>query len=190
MSSNIRVIRICQYCGKEFQAKTTVTKFCSHPCSRKAYKATLRQQKVEASDQEVQAIRTAPVKLAGGKEFLTVKDAAILLNSCRQTIYNLINAGHIKAVNIKIKKTLIARSQIDKLFELPEIRPAPPESVRKLKIEDCYHMGEIQAKFNISEKALYDLIKRNNIPKLQQGKFVYASKSIIDQLLNPFPRKS
>ncbi|MFA6334291.1 MAG: CHC2 zinc finger domain-containing protein [Bacteroidales bacterium] len=28
MGSNIRVQRICQYCGKEFTARTTVTKYC------------------------------------------------------------------------------------------------------------------------------------------------------------------
>lgn len=46
-------------------------------------------------------------------------------------------------------------------------------------------MGEIQLKYNISEKALYDLIKRNNIQKTQRGKFVYVPKSKVDQLLNP-----
>jgi len=190
MSSNIQVTRICQHCGKEFLAKTTVTKYCGHNCSRAAYKASIRNKKVQQSDQQFKVVKEGPLKAVSAREFLTVKDAALLLHSCKQTIYNLIESGQIKAVNIKIKKTLIPRSEIDKLFELPEERPVLPEKEKPFKIEDHYHMGEMQLKFNISEKALYDIIKRNRIPKVQHGKFVYVAKSIIDQLLNPFPRKS
>lgn len=107
MSSNIKVSRICQFCGNEFEAKTTVTKFCSHKCSQRGYKAALRNKKVELSNQEVKAVKNAPYEHIKVKEFLTVKDAAALLNSSKQTIYNLINAGSIKASNIKLKKTLI-----------------------------------------------------------------------------------
>lgn len=39
MSSKIEVQRICQYCKKEFTARTTVTKYCSHKCNQRAYKA-------------------------------------------------------------------------------------------------------------------------------------------------------
>ena len=37
--------------------------------------------------------------------------------------------------------------------------------------------------YRLSQKALYELIKRNHIPKLKQGKFVYVPKAAIDQLL-------
>jgi excisionase family DNA binding protein len=190
MSSNIRITKLCQHCGKEFQAKTTVTKYCNLKCSGAAYKAAVRNHKVETSNTQVKEVKEGPLKIVNAREFLTVRDAAHLLHSSRQTIYDMISAGRIKAVNIKLKKTLIPRSEIDKLFELPEVRPVLPEKITPFKVIDHYHMGEIQLKFNISEKALYDIIKRNNIPKVQQGKFVYAPKSIIDQLLKPFPSKS
>lgn len=185
MSSNIKITRICQHCGNAFEAKTTVTKFCSVQCARRAYKAGLKDKKIAASNKQVKSVRQAPMELLKAKEFLTVRDVATLLNSSRQTVYNLVNAGQIRAVNIKLKKTLIPRSEIDKLFALPEVKPAIPDIQKELKIEACYHMGEIQAKYNISEKALFDLIKRNNIPKLKMGKFAYVPKSKIDQLLNP-----
>ncbi|MFD0792082.1 helix-turn-helix domain-containing protein [Mucilaginibacter litoreus] len=185
MSSNIQVKRICQHCGKEFLAKTTVTKYCGLDCSRKAYKAGLRNQKIQQSDQQVKIVKEGPLKAVSAREFLTVKDAALLLHSCKQTIYNLIAAGQIKAVNIKIKKTLIPRSEIDKLFALPENRPISIDTEKPFKIEDHYHMAEIQSKFNISEGALYHLIKRNSIRKVQDGWYVYVPKVIIDQLLNP-----
>jgi excisionase family DNA binding protein len=184
MSSNIKVSRICQFCGGEFEAKTTVTKFCTHLCAQRSYKAGLRNKKIEKSDKEVRSLKEPQHELLKTKEFLSVRDAATILNSSRQTIYTLINTGRIKASNIKIKKTLIMRSEIDKLFR-PELQePVVPDIQKEVKIEACYHMAEIQQKFNISEKALFELIKRNGIPKLKMGKFAYVPKSKIDQLLN------
>jgi excisionase family DNA binding protein len=190
MSSNIRITKICQHCGKELKAKTTVTKYCNLKCSGAAYKLAVRNNKVETSNKEVKEVKEGPLKVVNAREFLTVRDAALLLHSSRQTVYDLINSGRLKAVNIKVKKTLIARSEIDKLFELPEGIPVLPEKAKPFKVEDHYHMAEIQAKFNISEGALYHLIKRNHITKVQHGWYVYVAKSIIDQLLNPFPSKS
>ena len=56
MSSNIRVQRICQFCGKEFTARTTVTKYCSDVCAKRAYKARKRTEKVEISNNAIAII--------------------------------------------------------------------------------------------------------------------------------------
>ncbi len=38
MSSNIKLQRICQHCGNEFTAKTTVTQYCGvNPYQDKSY---------------------------------------------------------------------------------------------------------------------------------------------------------
>lgn len=185
MSSNIRVTRICKGCGREFEARTTVTKFCCQACASRAYKAALSKQRLEKSDKETKSIKEKPIEDLKAKEFLTVRDAAMLLNSSRQTIYNLIKSGIIYAVNIKVKKTLIRRSEIDHLFSSQDVVPiqkAKPKE-RRFKDVDFYSMGEMQTKFGISESALYHLIKRNNIPKFQKGHYVYVSKKIIDDFL-------
>lgn len=117
MSSNIRITRVCEFCGNDFEAKTTVTKCCSDYCAKRAYKARKKAEKVKASSEEVKEIKARPIEDIKAKEFLTVRDAAKLLNCSRQTIYNLINTGSLKAKNIKLKKTLIQRSEIDQLFE-------------------------------------------------------------------------
>jgi excisionase family DNA binding protein len=117
MSSNIRITRICQQCGNEFTAKTTVTQYCSDPCAKRAYKARIKAVKVEKSNTETQAILSRPMEEIKAKEFLTVKDVTTLLSCSRQTVYKLIKSNTVKAVNISLKKTLIKRSEIDKLFQ-------------------------------------------------------------------------
>jgi len=187
MSSNIRVNRICQYCQNEFEAKTTVTKYCSEKCGKAAYKAIKRREKMIASEVETKQVREKPLQDLKNKEILTVRQAASLLNCSAKTIYNLIGSGRIKAINLAERKTLIMRAQIDMLFEsvVPEFDLRPTIKEKKVKIADAYHMAEIQLKYGISEKALYDLIKRNNIPKLAKGWHVYVPKDEIDRILGP-----
>ena len=56
--------------------------------------------------------------------------------------------------------------------------------VKPVDISDYYSMGEIQTKYGISEKALYEVIKRNKIQKHKDGRFVYVLKDNIDSIFN------
>ena len=129
MSSNIRVKRICQYCRKEFEAKQVSTKFCSKICNSRDYKKAIKEMKIECSDKETTSIKNKPILDIKAKEFLTVKDAAILINCSIRTTYDLIKRGTLIAVNLSTRKTLIKRSEIDRLFELPVSVPPVKESI-------------------------------------------------------------
>lgn len=50
-------------------------------------------------------------------EFLTVAEAAEYLRISRASLYKIIKAGTIKATSLGKRKTIIKRSDIDKLFE-------------------------------------------------------------------------
>lgn len=185
MSSNIRINRICEYCGEDFQAKTTVTRFCSVKCNGKAGKLKIRQIKMGHSDLVTTAIRTKSTEDLKEKEFLKVVHAAKLLNCSKHTIYALIRSGKIKATNLNKNKTTIKRSEIDKIFEQVEIIPLISEiKTIPLKIKDCYTMAEAAQVAGMSDSALFGILKRNNISKFQRGKFVYVSKAYIHKLAN------
>jgi len=116
MSSNIKVQRICQHCGEEFTARTTVTQYCGDICAKRAYKARQKAAKIETSYKETISIISRPIEAIKVKEFLSVKEVATLLNLSPRTAYRLIEQGSIKAVNLSERKTIIKRSDIDKLF--------------------------------------------------------------------------
>lgn len=181
MSSNIRIQKICQHCGKGFEARKTTSKTCSDHCAKMYYKTKQRTAKVEASNTETQRIKSQPIEQLKAKEFLTVRDVAKLLNCSIRTAYRLIEQGNIKAVNIAQRKTLVKRSDIDKLFEQPQPVKPEPEQI-PFEISDCYNLTEVQNKYGISETALQQLIKRHGIPKLKKGWFAYVPKTVIDNL--------
>ena len=95
MSSNIRIEKICQQCGETFIAKTTVTKYCGDRCSKRAYKARKRNEKIEAAKQETLKIKTQPIEELQAKEFLTVKEVAALLSCSVRSVYYQIENGDL-----------------------------------------------------------------------------------------------
>ncbi len=187
MSSNIEVQRICQHCGNEFTARTTVTRYCSNRCNKAANKAVIRLSKVEASNRETQRIKSQPIEELKAKEFLTVREVARLLNCSVRSAYYYIESGTIKAVNLGQRITRVKRTEIDKLFEQPRTGTVQPEKQPEQKqfdIADCYTTEQVRGKYNISESGLRGLIIKHNIPKFRKGWFAYVPKTVIDKLLS------
>lgn len=182
MSSNFTVDRICECCGNVFTAKTTVTRFCSKLCNKRFWKSQARGKKIAPMNELVEKIVGQTSEKNQPREFLTVRMAAKLLGVSEKIVYGMINTGRIRAVNLAERKTIVSRQEIDNLFQLPEL-PKPAEV--QPGIEDCYHMAEAQAKFGISEKALYALVKRNKIQKFQSGWYTYVPKQALDTIFNP-----
>jgi len=116
MSSNITVKRICQHCNKEFIARTTVTKYCSHRCNSAAYKAIKRAEKVELSNKETFRIKNQPIEKLKAKEFLSIDEVCNLIGISRRTIYRLISKGELNKIKVGTR-TIIKRSSLDKYLE-------------------------------------------------------------------------
>ncbi|HNQ69606.1 MAG TPA: excisionase family DNA-binding protein [Bacteroidales bacterium] len=118
MSTNISVQKICEFCGKEFTAKTLTTKYCCHRCNSMDYKKKKREQKLAAFEEsknkyepEVLTKTLAVQKL----DFLSIDEAATLLGASRRTIQRLIAKGMIQVTKLGTR-TIIKRTTIDKLF--------------------------------------------------------------------------
>lgn len=122
MSSNIEIKRTCEFCGKEFTAKTLVTKYCSHTCNSRHYKQLKREEKV------AKVIQSTPQKAKqpepqiipsdiNEKQFLSIKEAYTLLGISERTFYRLMKTNTISATKLG-GRTIIKRTDIDKLFTL------------------------------------------------------------------------
>ena len=54
MSSNLKIKRICAWCGKEFIAQKTTTACCSKQCANALYKKKKRDEAIKANNQFVE----------------------------------------------------------------------------------------------------------------------------------------
>ena len=118
MSSNIIVRRICEFCHKEFDARTTTTRFCSHKCNSRNYKKQVREHKLKhvLEDFKEQKLTSTPeINSIDVKPYLSIKEVCLLLNACDSTIRKLIKQGTIKTFQMG-GKHIIRRSDVENLF--------------------------------------------------------------------------
>lgn len=184
MSSNIKIERICEWCGNRFIAQTTVTRFCSKRCAEHSYKERMRQKKMALSNQETSQCN--PDRKARDKDFLTPTETAQYLGVCRTYIYDCINRSKIKVTRIG-RKTLISKADIQAMFDFltPKETEASESTERKSKsISDFYTRAEIREKYGVKDSWIYKVVAENNVPKtILRGK-AYFSKSHIDRLFS------
>lgn len=119
MSSNIRVVKVCEMCSKEFIAKKTTSKTCSDNCAKRFYKLNKRNQRIE--DVELQtAIKKTPksfitveeIRIINIKELLTLNEAALLLNISPLTLRRWTLCGKMPAYKIG-KKWVYKRKELN-----------------------------------------------------------------------------
>ena len=184
MSSNIKIERICEWCGNRFMAQTTVTRFCSKRCAEHSYKERMRQKKMALSNQETSQCN--PDRKSRDKDFLTPTETAQFLGVCRTYIYDSINRGKIKVTRIG-RKTLISKADIQAIFDFltPKETESSESTERKAKsISDFYTRAEIREKYGVKDSWIYKVVAENNVPKtILRGK-AYFSKSHIDLLFS------
>ena len=120
MSSNIKVTRICQYCNTGFIAQTTVTKYCSLKCAQRAYKARKKEEKLNKSTKETKAIISKPIEELKTKEYLTLKEASMLLGISIRTFYRIIKKKELDIIKIG-SRTIIERVELNKFLNNSKI---------------------------------------------------------------------
>ena len=187
MSSNIEVIRICEHCKKQFTARTTRTRYCSHICNSRGYKSLVRKGKVEKSNNEIVQLLNTDLEKIKPLEFLKITQAILLFGISRSTIYRLVNNGQLDIAKFG-KRTVIRRCDLEAFFAIP-IQDVTLKTGQQFPgFDNCYTITEIQQKYNISSGALYLLIQRQGIVKYSVGKFTCVSKQDIDIIFNAVGR--
>ncbi|PXY01867.1 DNA-binding protein [Marinifilum breve] len=180
MSSNLQIEKTCQWCKKTFVAKTTTTKYCSHSCNSKAYKAKKRREKESKyKRQNVIDYSEQSIEILKSREFLKVAEASALLGLSRQTVYNLIYSGQLKASKISPRITLIKRSDIDEMFSNAKTLQINPTSKNE-KQPEFYSITEIKNKFNVGDTWAYKIIREKKIPRIKRKGKSYYSKTHVD----------
>ena len=116
MSSNIRIEKVCQYCGTNFIAKTTVTRYCSHSCNKKAYKLEQRNLKISYAEQGIKSFEERQYQPTKNPIYLTVRETSAILKCSTKMIYFLIKTGRLKAINLSVRKTRIKLQDLTLIY--------------------------------------------------------------------------
>ena len=179
--SKLKIPKTCEYCGKQFEAKTVMTRFCSKKCTDDAANAKKKNVRKEVRQQELIA------QIPSNRPYISIAEAVLLFGISRDTIYRLVRMGKIPAINLGERLTRISRTHLETMFTPVAVVPITPEAQpQKMDYsqKECYTIGEITKKFGVSPSTVSNTIRRNSIPKKQIGKFVYVPKAEIDKIFN------
>lgn len=116
MSSNMKIDKVCAYCGGNFIAQKTSSKCCSDDCAKRFYKRRKRDEKIQSAIHEANILKPYNPVIKD-KEYLSVQETCSLLGASRWTIYRLIERGSLTVAKVG-RRTIIKKSNIDKLFNL------------------------------------------------------------------------
>ncbi|MEE0947671.1 MAG: helix-turn-helix domain-containing protein [Bacteroidales bacterium] len=178
-TSSIRIKKICQWCGAEFEAQKVSTKYCSHRCANLAYKQATREKRVKQVEAEIHFIKSEkPKENVKDKEYLSIAQASVLLGLSLQAVYKMIYAGHLAAYKLSSRLSFVKRVDIDKM-----LNANPYVKKNRSKGEDItefYTTAEIKEKYGVKESWIFKVAKENNIPKTFSRGKTYWSKKHID----------
>jgi excisionase family DNA binding protein len=121
MSSNLRIVKICAFCKQEFIARKTTTETCSDSCAKRLYKLRLREKAISRAKTETMVKQKADtfitedqVKVIQAKEWLTLKEAALLLNISPLTLRRWTLGGKVKSERVG-RKHMFSRAALSKI---------------------------------------------------------------------------
>ena len=175
-TSKFKVLRTCEFCGKEFYAQKVSTRYCSKRCNELAYKQRRRQRQITEAEARV---LQKPMEEVGNKEFRSLQDASVLFGITKRSVYNLIYNGILQAFKLSSRMTFVRRSDIEQIFEhhvyTKKVKP------ERKPITEFYTTKEIQEKFGVSEAWVFKLAKEKKIPKVLHHGKTYWSKQHVDK---------
>jgi excisionase family DNA binding protein len=185
--SKLKIPKICEHCGKPFEAKTVITRFCSNTCILAAKRKKQKQELEEERNRQLLRDNAATIAEIQTRPYISIAEAVVLFGISKNTIHRLIRAGKIPAVNLGQRLTRISRTHIEAMFTAIAITEEKPQEQQPVKLQyepsECYTINEVSEKYGVSPSTVANIIRKNSIPKRQVGKFVYVPKILIDKLL-------
>ena len=205
--SQFRLPRICEHCGKPFEAKTVSTRFCSTVCGNKANKERIRQELEENRKQTLLEHAAAHIAEIQTRPYITVAEATELFGISKDTIRRLIKRGKLPAVNLGERLTRISRTHIEEMFtavRLPEqeeqlkkpVASKPVTVTEKLQKqpakdlslpdtfnpEDYCTLGEVVKKYGKCSLTVNSYLNKYEVPRYRFGRTVYLPKAQVDTI--------
>lgn len=107
MSSNIQITRKCINCKKNFIAKKTTTRYCSHHCNQIHYKKQQTKDKIATASRNISIPKN-------DRTWLTIPESASMLGISERTIFRLIAKNEIQPLKIG-RRVIIPKTEIIKI---------------------------------------------------------------------------
>ena len=152
--------KICEECGKEFITLMPTTHYCSDRCSKLAYKHRKRDERLNNTTLEVRERQRLALL---DKDFLTLSDAARLMQMSRNTLYKIIRDNEIQIKRFTDRTVRIARADLDKASEgrstgINTTAPGMTDNLGKWMTRE-----QVMEKYDVTYSWFYSTLKKRGV---------------------------
>lgn len=180
MKAKEPIKKVCEFCGREFEAYTQTARYCSHDCNRKAYREMKRKEVISLTASITSQTKRERAKMnLSEREYISISEAASLLGWCKQTVYNYCHKGIIPAKRLSQRTTLIRKKDIEALFDVIEPYEVLTTGERK-PIDEWYTIDEVTEKYGLLRHRIRKIINAEDIPTKKSGTHTLIAKNRID----------
>lgn len=163
----MKIVKICENCGRSFTTVRRTTKYCSHKCSDAARKDRLLVTKLISLD----------ATDLSSHEIFTVEMAAIYIGISHQTFYRWIAKGYVPITMVDGQK-MVRRTDLDALV--------PKDSPLEIKREgrDLITVENASLAYGYSFTQCYRILTDEGVHMVHVGKTDLYDKAEVDRVLS------
>lgn len=165
--------KICLHCGQEFVAYHQTTDYCSQRCASLAYKERKRIERLKETSLEV---RENQRLLLLDKNWLTISDAAKLLQMSRTTLYKILQRKGVELRKFTARTVRVAREDLEHISETRETYINTTVQGQEENLGRWMSKKQVMETYGISDSGMYQVLKRRGIKPHRIGNASFYDK--------------
>lgn len=173
--------KICLHCGQEFVAYNSRTDYCSERCSKLAYKERKRKERLKETTLEVR--ETERIALLD-KNWLTISDAARLLQMSRTTLYKIVTANGIELRRFTARTIRIAREDLERVSTNRETLINNTVRKQEENLGNWMTKKQVMERYDISDSGFYQALKKRGVKSHMIGTVGFYDKDEMHRIFH------
>lgn len=176
-------LKVCEQCGCQFESHFAVTRYCSARCANLSKKHKLRDERLQNLGDEVRERERLALL---DKNFLTIADAARLLQMSRNTLYKIIKENDIPLKRFSLRTVRIAREDLDKVaakrtedFNVSNPIQGPGEDLGKWMTRE-----QVMEKYDVTYSWFYSVLKKRGVKTHMIGTLGFYDRDTMHRLFS------
>ncbi len=172
---------VCQHCGKVFIGSHPWTRYCSATCGHRAIKQNMKRLRIE---EDSAAVKERARSLLASKEFVSISDAARLLDVSRPTVYKIIRDNEIEVLHFGARTLRIRIADLVDTRNTYSPLNTPFPEIQKMK-SGYVTISDAAKIFNMSKEQIYSRLKDTPIQSIRYKGQACYKQSELEQILLP-----
>lgn len=173
--------KICQHCGKEFIACYQRTEYCSARCAKLADKQRKRNERLKETQLEVRERERLALL---DKNWLTLSDAARLMQMSRTTLYKVIADNGIVLRRFSARTVRIARADLEKVTYNRETQLYKTAKEQSDDLGRWMTREQVMEKYDVTYSWFYSVLKKRGIKSRIIGSLGFYDKEEMHRIFS------